>query len=71
MHAQAAKQAAPAKPAGQESKEAERTAPPPPPAAAAAAPSPSSVPESGPSGGAEASLPTAGELLTCVHALHC
>ncbi|KAL3150404.1 hypothetical protein ABBQ32_000242 [Trebouxia sp. C0010 RCD-2024] len=63
VHAQAAEQAAPAKPVGQQSTEAERTDPlptAPPPTAAATAVSPSSVPDSVPSGGAGSSSPSAG-----------
>ncbi|KAL3138010.1 hypothetical protein ABBQ38_005246 [Trebouxia sp. C0009 RCD-2024] len=60
VHAQAAEQAAPAKPAGQQSTEAERTAPPPAAAAAAAAAAPSSVPDSARSGADGPSSPSAG-----------
>lgn len=74
VHAQAAEQAAPAKPVGQQSTEAERTDPlptAPPPTAAATAVSPSSVPDSVPSGGAGSSSPSAGGLLPLLHPLQC
>lgn len=66
VHAQAAEEAAPAKPAGQESTEAERTAPGP-----TAAASPSTLPDSAPTGDAGTSALSGGALLPLLHPLPC